>query len=587
MLKAKIVSLLQKAVGQKSFEPEVFVPENENFGHYSTNVALKLAPIKKQNPLKIAEEIVGLINKTSSKNFFEKIEITAPGFINFWLSQETIAGELKKIIKEKDIYGSSDTRKKKKIIIEFTDPNPFKEFHIGHLYSNIVGEALARLTEGSGAQVKRANYQGDVGLHVAKAIWGMQEGMRTEKVSLAELARKSLAHRIAFMGRAYAHGAKKFEDNKKVKFEVIELNKKIFALDPEIKDLYFKGRKWSLDYFEKIYKRLGTKFDFYYFERDTGEQGLKLVKGNLKRGIFEVSDGAVVFPGEKYGLHRRVFINSEGLPTYEAKELGLAFKKYDDFPYDISMIVTGGEIVDYFKVLIAALAKINPQLGRKVRHIPHGMVRLPHGKMSSRTGEVIRAEDLLDEMVKRVLHILKSSRGKFTAQEKKGVAEKVALGAVKYSLLKSTLGSDIVFNFKTSLSLRGDSGPYLQYTYARLKNVLRKAKAVRQGLRLSSAERPHRKPDFMLLETESEKSAMRQLIYFPEIIERAAEIYETNVIADYLFKLANTLNYFYEKNQILKAEKPLRENRLNLIHAATIVLKNGLRLLGIDAPERM
>ena len=297
-------------------------------------------------------------------------------------------------------------------------------------------------------------------------------------------------------------------------------------------------------------------------------------KDNLKKGIFEISEGAIVFPGEKYGLHRRVFVNKEGLPTYEAKELGLAPTKYQNFPYDLSIIVTGNEIIEYFKVLIYALKQIYPRLGEKAKHIPHGMVRLTSGKMSSRTGKILTAEELLDEVKKRVLKIMRSSRG-HSGANKKEVAEAIAIGAVKYSLLKGSLGQDIIFDLEKSLNLQGDSGPYLQYTYARLRSILRKAHSL------------PKKPDFLLLQSESEKAVMRQLIYFQDVLARAATLYETNILCDYLFKLANALNSFYEKEPILKAPKPLRENRLNLILTATIILKNGLNLLGFKTPERM
>ncbi len=574
MIRDKIVVQLKKTISQKSFKPEVFAPENEKFGHYSTNAALRIARLKKENPLKVAEQIYSQL-MTRNLQLFEKIEIAPPGFINFWISKDALDDELQSIIKLNEGYGKLDTLQNKKVMVEFTDPNPFKEFHIGHLYSNIVGESISRILEASGANVKRANYQGDVGLHVAKALWGMMERMKKEKMTLAQLGRKTLAYRIKYMGQAYAKGARAFDEDETAKLEIIDLNKKIFALDREIKNLYGKGRRWSLEYFETLYRKLGTKFDFYYFEREVGRIGLELVKKYLKKGVFEVSQDAIVFPGEKYGLHRRVFVNSEGLPTYEAKELGLAQRKYEDFKYDISIIVTGSEVIDYFKVLLCALHQINPQLAEKAKHITHGMVRFSSGKMSSRTGNVVTAEALLDETKKRVLKIIQSSRNKIPKNKQAELVEQIAVGSVKYSLLKGSLGQDVVFDFDKSLTLTGDSGPYLQYTYARLKSVMRKA----HGL--------PKKPDFLLLGSDAEKSIIRQLIYFPDALERATALFETNIMTDYLFKLANALNYFYEKEPILKAEKPLRDNRLNLIHVATIVLEKGLRLLGIEAIEAM
>src|SRR3989344_6465982 len=246
----------------------------------------------------------------------------------------------------------------------------------------------------------------------------MQRRIHDTRITIHDLEEKSLEKRIQFMGESYAESNRAYEEDEKAKEEIASLNKKIFALDAEVADIYSKGRGWSLEYFENIYKRLGAKFDFYYFEREVGETGLQLVKEYLDRGVFEKSDGAIVFPGEKYGLHRRVFINSEGLPTYEAKELGLAPTKYKNFPYDLSVIVTGSEIIDYFKVLIAALKEIYPSLAEKTRHVAHGMVRLAHGKMSSRTGEVMRAENLLDEVKRRALELMASSEKGTTPMNK-------------------------------------------------------------------------------------------------------------------------------------------------------------------------
>ncbi|KKQ76086.1 MAG: Arginine-tRNA ligase, partial [Parcubacteria group bacterium GW2011_GWC1_38_6] len=300
---------------------------------------------------------------------FDRAEFKFPVFFNFFTNKKVLLDELKQVFKKKQNYGFSSGWKDKKVIVEFTDPNPFKEFHIGHLYSNIVGEAISRFSGAVGARVKRINYQGDVGLHVAKAVWGIEQKIVSEKINFAKLESKPLKERIVFLGQAYVLGANAFEEDNTAKEEIVELNKKIFKLDKTIKNVYQKGRRWSLLYFEKIYKRLGTKFDSYYFESEVAPTGEKLVKDGLKRGIFKESEGAIIFPGENYGLHNRVFINSQGLPTYEAKELGLALAKNKDFKYDLSIIITGNEIVEYFKVLIAALEAVLPDLGVKTLHI--------------------------------------------------------------------------------------------------------------------------------------------------------------------------------------------------------------------------
>lgn len=581
MLKQELKKTVEKAVKKLQKErklPQFNIedisferPTSSEHGDWSTNVALVIAKKVNGNPRKVAEQIVSLCKVKG----IEKCEVAGPGFINFFVSQEYLQKELLEIIKKKDAYGTNKEERGKKVMVEFTDPNPFKEFHVGHLYSNIVGEALCKLFEAKGSLVKRVNYQGDVGMHVAKAIFGMQQKMKVENISIKELEKKSLGERIKFMGQAYAHGDAAFENGEQSKKEIIELNKKIFALDPEIKSLYEKGRKWSLDYFEEIYKLWGTKFDFYYFERDVAKAGEKLVKENIDTGVFRESRGAVIFPGEKYGLHDRVFINSQGLPTYEAKELGLAPRKYKDFKYDLSIILTGNEITEYFKVLLVALKEVNPDLGNKTRHLSHGMVRLSTGKMSSRTGTIIPAKELLAGVNARVVKLMESSGSEIAEKDRENAVKAIALGAVKYSLLKVRLGKDIIFDFDKSLSIQGNSGPYLQYTYARCKSILRKAKA-------STKQR-----NFKDISKE-ELDILRLLMRFPEQVKEAAERFSPNLVCSYVFALAQAYNLFYNTKPVLQAEtKEAKEFRLLLTAATAQVIKNSLSLLGIKTLERM
>ncbi|MDP2734680.1 MAG: arginine--tRNA ligase, partial [bacterium] len=413
-------------------------PENLEHGDYSSNIALVLGKKGGRSVQELAEAIASRIE---GSKLVSRVEVAGPGFLNFFLDTGYLSKELSNIGKEKEKYGTGKAGRKK-VMVEFTDPNPFKEFHIGHLYSNAVGESLSRLLEAEGADVRRVNYQGDVGLHVAKAVWGMRAGLEESGLSLKDLEKEGLSERVRFLGRSYAMGDAAYETGA-AKEDIEELNVKIFARDESVSELYENGKKWSLEYFENIYGRLGTAFDHYYFESEVGKTGERIVKEGLKKGIFEESEGAVIFPGEKYGLHSRVFVNSRGLPTYEAKELGLAPTKYKDFSYDLSLIVTGNEIIGYFKVLLAALKETNPELAEKTRHLSHGMVRLPEGKMSSRTGNIVTAEQLIEEVKARVQSIMESSGSEIPKEEREEAAEHIAVGAIKYSLLRVSLGKDI------------------------------------------------------------------------------------------------------------------------------------------------
>lgn len=535
---------------------EVEYPK-ENFGDYSTNFAMRSAKFLKKNPREVAEKIKENILKNDKDGFFKKVEVAGAGFLNFYLSDKIFFENIKNILKEKEAYGKNEILKGKRVLMEYTDPNPFKVFHIGHLMSNSIGEALSRVFEFCGADVKRVCYQGDVGMHVARAIFGL---LNNEKY-LEEVFddKKSLDEKVACLGAAYAFGSLEAEEA-----ELKELNKKIYEKsDEKINKIYQVGRKVSLDYFESIYKKLDTKFDEYFFESETGEFGKKVVLENLKNGVFKKSKGAVVFEGEKYGLHTRVFVNSEGLPTYEAKELGLAKIKYDKLGYDKSVIITGNEVNEYFKVLLKAMTFIFPDLAEKTEHISHGMLRLPSGKMSSRTGDVIPAEGF----IKQVSNTIKEKRNL-----DKDILEKISIAAIKYSILKQKIGKDIVFDFGSSVSFEGDSGVYLLYSYVRAKSILRKAESEKIKASFEKIS-----DDISELE--------KVLVKFPELVELALWERSPHYITTYLIELSQKFNSYYAKNKIVGGENS--SYRVALVEAVAATLKNGLYILGIKSLEKM
>lgn len=520
-------------------------PSDLKNGDYSTGVALQVAKQAGMKPHELAEKIVEALGEVAG---VAKIKIAGPGFINFHLSPEAVGATLEKA-RSQEKWGANDSEKGKKIMVEYTDPNPFKEFHIGHLMSNAIGEAFTRLLDFSGATVVRANWQGDVGPHVAKTIWG--------KVQKPELG----------WGEAYTYGSEHYEENKEV---IDEINKKVYEKnDEDINTLYAEGRKASLDRFEEIYRVLGTKFDHYFFEGTEGLEGVEIVKTHLKEGVFEESQGAVVFPGEKYGLHTRVFLTSKGLPTYEAKELGLNKAKFEkERDLDESIIVTAQEQEDYFKVLLKAIEIIFPDIGRKTKHIAHGMMRFAEGKMSSRKGNVITGESLLADLTDAARERAKKSR----AEDKEKLAEQVAVAAVKYQILRQATGKDIVFNREQALSLDGDSGPYIQYAHARACAIMEKAGE--QGVKA--------RVDMSAESTE----LSRLVVHFPDIVERAARDLEPQLVANYLVHFAGAFNSWYAQEQILDGTEKAA-HKVALADAARQTLKNGLWLLGIPAPERM
>ncbi len=544
-------------------------PAEMSHGDYSTNVALATAKKLGKNPRAFAEEIKSLLERVEDDDI-AAVEIAGPGFINVRCSKSYFIRELGELLQQGVSYGNNETLKHKKVIVEYTDPNPFKEFHIGHLMSNTIGESIARILEASGGETKRACYQGDVGLHVASAVWGMtQEALPDESADIGT--------KVEFLGRAYARGAQtaKFDDI--VKHDIVVLNKKIYDRnDAHVNQLYDLGRAWSLEYFEIIYKRLGTAhnstegkaFDFYFFESNTGIFGKEVVHAHPE--VFVESDGAIVYKGdEAMGLHTRVFLNKEGLPTYEAKELGLAKIKYDAYPYDHSTVVTGNEINDYFKVLLDAMAQVFPELAAKTEHISHGMMRLTTGKMSSRTGDVISANTLINDTKTTALQKFKA--GMFSNEEQDRIAEMVAVGAIKYAILRQATGKDIIFDVEQSLSFEGDSGPYLQYTNARAHSLLEKAGEKKAN------------PEALVGEV---STLHRTLLFFPEVVLRASIEREPHYIVTYLTQLAREFNAYYANTQIL-GDSPDEPYKLALVSACAQVMERGLALLGIMAPAQM
>ncbi|MCX6751519.1 MAG: arginine--tRNA ligase [Candidatus Nomurabacteria bacterium] len=582
-MQEKIENLIREVLKKLDIEvKDIFLehPADLKMGDFSTNVAMTVAKKNKTNPKELAEKIVASLKpgfgNLQKPGFLEKIE-AKNGFINFYLLQDFFVDSIKEILENKN-FGQNNLFVNKKIMVEYTDPNPFKPFHIGHLMTNAIGESISRIVEFSGAKAIRANYQGDIGPHVAKAIYGLLKfGMPDEDKSIPQKAR--------YIGELYAKGNDAYEADKNAKKEIDEINQKLYdRSDEKINGIYDWGRRVTLEAFEEIYKILGTSFNYYFFESLVAPIGEKIVQEN--KNVFEKSDGAVIFHAEKYDpkLHTRVFINSKGLPTYETKELGLSKMKFEKENPDISIVVTANEQGEYMKVVQKALELINPEYASKMKHIVHGMMRLASGKMSSRKGNVITGESLLLESCGQILEKIKDRD--FTDEEKKQVSEEVGVAALKYSILKQNIGGDIIYDAEKSISFEGDSGPYLQYSYARANSVLEKAKKENMlpgFVFLKPGFGDLQKPGFFEPISEVEKLLYR----FPEIVFKSAQEFEPHYIANYLIELARAFNTYYGNTKIIDKDDSASPYKVALTLAFSIVIKNGLYLLGIKAPERM
>ena len=552
-MEERIRKVVNQALQSMGAGDVLFTVERPNVavhGDYTTNAALAAAKVLGRKPHEVADELAHSLTDTLGANTARHVSVAGPGFVNITFAREAVTFVVAEADAQGSEWGKGSADTGQRVMIEYTDPNPFKEMHIGHLMSNVIGESLARLVGNEGATVIRANYQGDVGPHVAKALWGLQRAGVTEPTTAKEI------------GEAYAAGSRAYEESPEVKVEIDALNQTIYAgTNREVMELWRKGRDVSLAAFEQLYKILGTHFDYYFFESETADSGLRIVKDGLAKGVFEESEGAVIYRGEKKGLHTLVFITSKGTPTYEAKDIGLAFLKEERVPSDRSIIVTAAEQIGHFKVTLAALGELAPLIAQKTSHVPHGFLRLSSGKMSSRAGNIITAAGLIEDIVKK-------------SNEKNSdplIAEQVALGAIKYMILRQAPGSDIIFDEEKSLSLEGDSGPYLQYALVRAKSVLATAEEKGGALVVGAPETPY------LLE--------RIILHFPEVVARAANELAPNLLVNYLMELASEWNSFYAQERIIGGE--YESHKLMVARAFVSTMTNGLTILGIPTPERM
>ncbi|HSX06206.1 MAG TPA: arginine--tRNA ligase [Candidatus Saccharimonadia bacterium] len=530
---------------------------DEQFGDYATNVALQLGKQLNKNPREIADAIA---KELTGLSLLEKSEVAGPGFINLTLSDHALAGTVQV---ETDI--ATGEYADQSVVLEYSDPNPFKVLHAGHLYQTIFGEAVANLLVRAGAVVHRVNFGGDVGLHVGKTMWAIVQDLGGE--SPEKLATMPKAERSEWMAKCYVKGTNAYEEDDASKQQIIDLNKRIYQIvsdgehDSPLAQIYWTCRQWSYDYFDEFYASVGTHFERYYPESETAPLGIEAVKEQLQKGVYQESDGAVVFKGEPYGLHTRVFINSHGLPTYEAKDVGLTLAKWRDYHFDRTIIITGNDIIEYMKVVLKSIEQFEPELVARTTHVTHGQVKLRGGvKMSSRKGNFLRAVDVLDMVAE-------------ASQETTGERNNdVVLGAIKYAFLKQRIGPDIIFDPKESVAIEGNSGPYLQYAHARARSIL--AKAVE-----------HKKTAELADLTADERSLLRKITEYSEVVQKATADLMPHHICTYLYELAQKFNQFYEHNRVIGDDRETERLRLVDLYAST--LKSGLVLLGIAAPERL
>jgi len=570
MLRKLLVNYIEKAIkeAQKTKVlpdfaiPEIIIekPENEKFGDYSTNVAMRIAPTIKRSSADVAE----LIKKYFSAKEFEKPEAIR-GFVNFKIKPDYLIENLNLVLTAKEKFG--EQKSDKTIVIDYSSPNIAKPFGIGHLRSTVIGDSLKRIYRKLGWKAIGINHLGDWGTQFGKLLvayekWGNKK----------ELTKGG----IRYLLDLYVHFHKEAEENTDLNQLAQKEFKKLEDGNEKNLKIWKLFKETSIKEFDRIYQDLGVKLEIIKGESEYNKEAKTLTTVLLKKKLATKSEGAVVIELPDPKIPPLLLEKADGATLYSTRDLVAAIDRYHQYKFDLMIYNVGNEQSLHFKQLFLALEKLGYMWVKNCKHISHGLYRFKEGRMSTRKGKIIFMEDVIKEAIEKSTKIIAEKNPDLKNKEE--VAKKIAIGAIKYNDLAQNRRTDIVFDWEKMLNFNGDSGPYLQYTYTRIQSIIRKSgvgvihELPRQQTRLDKPE---------------EIDLLRDLIYFPETIENAAALFEPNLIATYLNQLAQKFNLFYNKLPVLKAPDEIKNSRLKLIAAVAIVIKNGLDLLGIETVEEM
>ena len=558
------MNAVNKLYPEKDLKPiEITIATNEKFGDFQTNFAMMNSKIIGGNPRKIAEDIV---NAVEENEIIEKFEIAGPGFINIFLKNEYLAKFVSKMTTEKFEFTELDT--KGDVIIDYSSPNIAKRMHIGHLRSTIIGDAVKRLYNFLGYHTVADNHIGDWGTQFGKLIIGYRKWLNKEAYE---------KNPIEELERVYVEFAKESENDPSLDDMAREELKKLQDGDKENYALWQEFIKVSLDEYNKLYKRMDISFDTYYGESFYHNMMPGVLDELVEKGLAVEDQGAkVVFFDEKDNLHPCIVQKKDGAFLYSTSDI--ATVKFRKEHYDINRLIylTDERQQDHFKQFF----KITEMLGWDIEkvHIWFGIMRFAEGVFSTRKGNVIRLEQLLDEGKKRALEVIEEKNPSLSEEEKNNIAEVVGVGAIKYADLSQNRQSPIIFEWDKVLSFEGNTAPYLQYSYARIQSI--KKKAAEMGKNLSADTK-------IVITDKNERNLVTFLTLFPTMVLKAGETYKPNLLTDYLFDLGKKFNTFYNACPILNQEDEILYSRLLIADRTAEILKEGLNLLGIKTVGRM
>lgn len=558
-------------------------PTKDEFEGDYTLVVFPLVKELKRKPEEIAEKIGNYL--------LDKEEITkfnvVKGFLNLSLRDEIFVQTLKTHFSDKN-YGFS-TEKKSKIMVEYASPNTNKPLHLGHIRNILLGFSISNILKAAGNEVVMAQIVNDRGIHICKSMRAWQKFGNGETPESLHVKGDHLVGKyyVLFdkeyqkqMADLAASGMEKDEAKKKapILLEAQEMLKKWEGGDEEIRSLWAKMNSWVYAGFDETYENLGVHFDVVQYESNTYLLGKNIVEDGRKKGVlFQKEDGSVWADLTEEGLDQKLLLRSDGTSVYMTQDLGTAVERVQKYDLNELIYTVGNEQDYHFQVLFLVLKKLGYAWADKLHHLSYGMVDLPDGKMKSREGTVVDADDLMQEMVATAIEISKDL-GKldgYTDEEKANINKIIGLGALKYYILKVDPKKRILFNPKESIDFNGNTGPFVQYTYARIQSILRKA-----GNEIHQFENKELNP--------AEKKLIILLSSFSEIIEKSAATLNPALTANYVYDVVKAFNYFYQNYSILNADSESeKQSRLALAQWTANVVENALKLLGIGAPERM
>ncbi|NTW22939.1 arginine--tRNA ligase [Candidatus Falkowbacteria bacterium] len=542
-------------------------PPNTEMGDLSLP-CFGLSKNLKQSPNEVASS---LVSKIKVGGFIQGVRTAGP-YLNITLNKEEVTKEIfKEISKEKGAFGTNKSGKKQGVMIEYSNANTHKEYHIGHLRNIAYGDAVNRLIAANGFEAIPVSYINDFGIHVAKTLWWLVNPENHENLKNTDV--EQLASKGGYLAKAYAGSTTAMADNPDAKDDVSRVMQQIESRKGDMYELWLETRQWSIDQFAKIYEELGVGFKDTFYENEFIAAGMKKVSELYEKHFLTRSEGAIIADLDKFGLNVLMFLRSDGTALYPVADLPLAMAKFEKYKLKKSIYVVDIRQGLYFKQLFKVLELMGYK--QEMIHLGYDFVKLPEGMMASRTGNVVTYDDLKQKMVENARKSTEEKHSDWTAEQIETVAKKIALGAMKFEMIKVGRDKTITFELEKAMRFDGYTAAYLQYTYARVQSILRKAATAKAKKALSLG---HRK----------EQELVTKLMKYTEIVILAGEQYEPSEIAKYLFELAQQLNDYYHEVPVLKEEdESIRESRLSLLRSVNQVLANGLGLLGIETIEEM